>query len=836
MGIILFLIDNSASMNQRTVAGTTLLDVAKTAVETFIKLRSRDPASRQDRYMLVSCDETPFCFKCGWRESHSVFVSELKNMHVSGQQDMSVILQQTFDLLNVHRLHTGIDNYGQGRNPFFLEPAVVIVITDSQSSSSNEELTITSKLCGGNLTTEAYRWDERLFSLMLCLPGMPSSQDLSAAFVRPSLSALCEATGGKSYVVTSLRMLNQSIESLVQKLHPGVVIRFEKMEGSYLQAVTNDTAVLLSKPEMRDSPVPMEVDQREIAVHNGPQSLGFATQSQSTVVSETANGVRGAAVPPDVRDGMRGSGVVGIVPIPLWYSSTKMIYVRPHPKTGIPSGHWPIPESFFPDGNTSKLLSRSAHPVVLFTCEDSPPLVIDNLPFDKYELEPSALTQFILERKMPSACWKVYIPGSGKTPESCYPFGYLKPSSNLQCVNLLVMPYNYPVILPLLDDLVKKYKMKPPRGWKAEFEKYLQTLPVYYVQPLRNALRVMGAPSGIVPDNIPSGLSLEVSTYLKRMKKQAKADSDKLLMVIANKPMATDTGQLLGSDGLPLKESVRVQSFRNPFDIPRSDLLDQLRAMRAAFYNFSSQGNAYVKEHSVPVSQMGNYQEFRRQHHFLREIDVTASGAGKTQLFGNPYKLERPDKHLVLDEANEAMVGLNQKRLHDNSSSRRAKRKRLHTPPRSPSPMPLMKKDSQRATNAAVAKLKLPSVDRQSQQQVSVGLKARPVESRTNSTVSANTVAAQQPQSGVLVKKQQPGNDNGALKNLIFKELRKPGKNFTLVFEHLGNVKGTVEVKRSFLNDIIREAGRFKRKQLVEQLKDWGEKTLTKSEVQSTVS
>lgn len=65
-------------------------------------------------------------------------------MHVSGQQDMSVILQQTFDLLNVHRLHTGIDNYGQGRNPFFLEPAVVIVITDSQSSSSNEEVSLSS--------------------------------------------------------------------------------------------------------------------------------------------------------------------------------------------------------------------------------------------------------------------------------------------------------------------------------------------------------------------------------------------------------------------------------------------------------------------------------------------------------------------------------------------------------------------------------------------------------------------------------------------------------------------------------------------------------------------
>lgn len=63
-------------------------------------------------------------------------------------------------------------------------------------------------------------------------------------------------------------------------------------------------------------------------------------------------------------------------------------------------------------------------------------------------------------------------------------------------------------------------------------------------QPLRNALRVMGAPSGIVPDNTPGGLSLEVATYLKRMKKQAKADSEKLLVAVANKPVTTDSGQL----------------------------------------------------------------------------------------------------------------------------------------------------------------------------------------------------------------------------------------------------------------------------------------------------
>ena len=32
---------------------------------------------------------------------------------------------------------------------------------------------------------------------------------------------------------------------------------------------------------------------------------------------------------------------------------------------------------------------------------DAEPMVIDKVPFDKYELEPSPLTQYILERKSP---------------------------------------------------------------------------------------------------------------------------------------------------------------------------------------------------------------------------------------------------------------------------------------------------------------------------------------------------------------------------------------------------------------------------------------------------
>lgn len=106
---------------------------------------------------------------------------------------------------------------------------------------------------------------------------------------------------------------------------------------------------------------------------------------------------------------------------------------------------------------------------------------MDKVPFDKYELEPSPLTQYILERKSPNTCWQVtlilkvpsvwntlvllllwlkincfnilaqvFMCNSAKYGELGQPFGYLKASTALTCVNLFVMPYNYPVVLPLL--------------------------------------------------------------------------------------------------------------------------------------------------------------------------------------------------------------------------------------------------------------------------------------------------------------------------------------------------------------------------------------------------
>ncbi|XP_075692046.1 integrator complex subunit 6-like isoform X2 [Rhinoderma darwinii] len=665
MPILLFLIDTSASMNQRTYLGTSYLDIAKGAVEIFMKLRARDPASRGDRYMLVTYDEPPYCIKAGWKENHATFMNELKNLQASGLTTLGQALRSSFDLLNLNRLVSGIDNYGQGRNPFFLEPSILITITDGNKltipSGVLEELhlPLNSPLPGSELTKEPFRWDQRLFALVLRLPGASSVDPEQVGSVPSDESAvtqMCEVTGGRSYCVRTQRMLNQCLESLVQKVQSGVVINFEK---------TGPDPTPNAEDVLPDSVRP---------------NNSFAPQA--------------------------------------WHSCHKLIYVRPNPKTGVPVGHWPIPESFWPDQNSPTLPPRTSHPVVKFSCVDCDPMVIDKLPFDKYELEPSPLTQYILERKSPHTCWQVFVSNSGKYSEIGQPFGYLKASTTLTCVNLFVMPYNYPLLLPLLDDLFKLHKLKPTLKWRQSFDNYLKTMPPYFLMPLKKALRMMGAPN-LISDNLDCGLSYSIISYLKKLSQQTKMESERIITSVGKK-VPQETGikvknnstrlslvhnrhfkQLLpgisgespvrllemnvkdfpGFQIALLNKDLKPQTYRNAYDIPRRNLLDQLTRMRT---NLLKTHKLIVGQdedclHSVPVAQMGNYQEYLKlMPSPLRELDPDQPK--RLHTFGNPFKQDK--KGMMIDEADEFVAGPQNKikRPGESNTPASLKRRRSMSP------------------------------------------------------------------------------------------------------------------------------------------------------------
>ncbi|XP_059202666.1 integrator complex subunit 6 [Centropristis striata] len=874
MPILLFLLDTSASMNQRTYLGTTYLDVAKGAVEVFMKLRARDPASRGDRYMLVTFDDPPYGVKAGWKENHATFMCELKNLQASGLTTLGHALRTAFDLLNLNRLVSGIDNYGQGRNPFFLEPSVIITITDgnklTHSSGVPDELhlPLNSPLAGSELTKEPFRWDQRLFALVLRLPGAatPDTEQLGSVPTDESaITQMCEVTGGRSYCVRTQRMLNQCLESLVQKVQSGVVINFEKA-GPDPPLVGEDNSVDSTRPVSSFSPQP-------------------------------------------------------------WHSCHKLIYVRPNPKTGVPVGHWPIPESFWPDQNSPTLPPRSAHPVVRFSCVDCEPMVIDKLPFDKYELEPSPLTQFILERKSPHMCWQVFVNSSGKQIDLGQPFGYLKASTTLTCVNLFVMPYNYPVLLPLLDDLFKVHKLKPNLKWRQAFEMYLKTMPPYFLLPLKKALRMMGAPN-LIADTMDCGLSYSVISYLKKLSQQAKMESDRLIVSVGKKaPQETgikvknhcsslslahrrDFKQLLqgitgegplrlvdinfkefaGFQIALLNKDLKPQAYRNAYDIPRRNLLDQLTRMRSNLLRTSQklirgQDEDYL--HSIPVAQMGNYQEYLKMMPSpLREIDPDQPK--RLHTFGNPFKQDK--KGMMIDEADEFVAGPQNKKRgnsNDSNSSTTMKRRRSmspllrrpQTPPASTNHVvvgktpvgvqgqqnllkPIPQHKGVDGNNAVVSEsngdgilepetreIWPAEIDAVAETPPSLSLeeKAGLVEAdqeedvdMTEERLAEDPLDEQQleekhncdrlsPQSQIEDTEADPAvletifiapldGSQAELRSQVIKEVRKPGRNYEAILGLLQQVKGPVNVQKYFIQHAIKEAVRFKKRVLIQQL------------------
>ncbi|XP_055297453.1 integrator complex subunit 6 [Sitodiplosis mosellana] len=628
MTIILFLIDTSASMCQKAYVNgvqKTYLDIAKGAVETFLKYRQRSQDCMGDRYMLLTFEDPPCNVKAGWKENHFTFINELKNLQSNGLTSMGEALKNAFDLLNLNRMQSGIDTYGQGRCPFYLEPSVIIVITDggrySYKNGVHQEI-IMNQYTGMKLTKEPFRWDQRLFSLVLRMAGNKVDERVEGKVPHDDspIERMCEVTGGRSYRIKSQYVLNQCIESLVQKVQPGVVVQFEQ---------------LLAK-DLKDGEV---------------QDLAFQT-------------------------------------------TKKMIYVAKHPtqKNQFPVGFWPIPEPYWPDPKLANLPPRDAHPKIriITPCVDEPPMV-RNFPVDKYEVEASPLTLQILSKREANKCWPVVISNGNYTLEQ--PFGYLKTCPPFTQVFLIILPYNYPSLLPLVNELLHKYNSSPPPDWTYKFSVYLRQTPPYYAPFLRRALNTANVPYNflqyILPENLDNYLSPSVANFLKTIKNTAKQEQENMCLRVLKqlkmpKPPYHQVETAKLNCGLSLKRDlvthpqlretfVKVHSeitlfenytivvptaneqgpaknYRNPFDIPRHDLIDEIARMRENFYKIPTSNISIASKdfgHCLPISEMGNYQEYLKNKETpLREIEPTNV---RQHMFGNPYK---KDKHMVMvDEA-----------------------------------------------------------------------------------------------------------------------------------------------------------------------------------------
>nr|CAD2146044.1 unnamed protein product [Meloidogyne enterolobii] len=685
MTIIIFLVDTSASMLQRTYLGTTYLDYARLAIEQFLKQRQRDPASSGDRYMLMTFEDYPQNIKSGWKESQRIFNEQLKNLKAKGSLKFESCLDSVLRLLLVSRMQSGsgasIEAFGFGRYPSYAEHVVIIPVIDGSSLPlPDSEATVPKPrlLTGSDLFVEGYRWDQRLFPIVLRLPGHLHPFIKQQGLVPPEDNSIAqnfaEQMGGRSFSITLHRALTPCIDHIIQKIQTnGIIIRFQKQ-----------------------GPDPIL-----------PNGINENDQSKRDENNEQ------------------------------WKNSLVLI----KSKVGQQHSHWPIPEAYWPDSVKTSLPPRNAHPIVVFRCERVEPLFNTDFPLDKYELDSaSPLAQFILDVKESNLCWQVFVENSYRQPGLGFPFGYIKISTSAT-VTLYVMPYNYPELLSLLA-MGKDPKIGSSHPqFQHKFEKYLKTVPAYYYSRLKNALsRIKVMPPCLEEANTKLYGYCNLVALQTRIKHQGQQEFESACTAVHKnlqetsllppnsasfvkvsrsrsqlskgaltsctfRPAVAPFKSLIPADAFkdtnillletPSQTLIPSLQFKNPFDIARENLYFQLDKMRLNFDQQVQTSNLHVLEgglpgqkiklqhaedlHNLPIAKMGIYEEYMKSLNAIglgpkRELEPQVA---RPHAFGNPFKLDKKNMSIV-DEVGEMNVNSDEPSSSSSISSaeRREQRKR----------------------------------------------------------------------------------------------------------------------------------------------------------------
>lgn len=218
-----------------------------------------------------------------------------------------------------------------------------------------------------------------------------------------------------------------------------------------------------------------------------------------------------------------------------------------------------------------------------------------------------------------------------------------------------------------------------------KFDYYLKHIPPYYYAPLRRVFSKKGL-QHLVSENLENCLSIQVQSYLKKIKNQAKIAFDQVcahpqihidsLILLSNNPNSIlhkrqqlesyqDSKEFtnwLQTHLEPAKaENIRQQFndfgnfllharekrkqkpifFKDPTEIPRDKIVDTLKKMRDNFLTKFKPSDEDTM-HSIPIQDMGNYHEYlKNQAPPLREIE---NQLVRQHMFGNPFKLVSKDQ------------------------------------------------------------------------------------------------------------------------------------------------------------------------------------------------
>ncbi|PIC36512.1 hypothetical protein B9Z55_015473 [Caenorhabditis nigoni] len=653
MPVYFFILDTSGSMSTRSHPQFSFFDLAKNYIETFIKGRNRADSRmvvgrENDRYFLLTTQgKYPENVKVVSEKAGGIVVDELKKLTLPyGSAQIHQTILDAFRILHTNRAQTGIDGVGTGRAIQNTEQIMMIVLTDGSGINSipiDFRLYFEPAFLGSEMTKEAFRWDQKLYTVVFRIPSSPyrptPSQLANIDIDVPIIERVCGLTGGRSFAIVSLRQIQTSIDYiLLQSNQHKVGVRFGCLPHLHFTAgnITNDEV--------------QRVKRRFDSVN--------AKKPVTNLISRSNNQGR---------------------PVTC---------------------HWPIPESYFPTRGLDQLPQRTAHPVILCAPMALPLTIRSEIPVDKLELEPGGVTDLImdlLQKKKDMTIW-TFIEGSSNGPTA--PFGCLRMNTFGTGVTLILLPFNFPQFYPLIEEVVKEPILTTSQVWRSKLDSYFQTVPYYYFTPMRNSLDKIKVKVDYSSSmsNIYAG---QLLSNLNRLKVKAKEEYDKILIEcklneskgtkLANPSIRieriTSRTSIIGLGGddddyeermlnevestpiyagdfkIPLypptvSDAQLDTSYRNPYIGSVEDIVSKLNRIqanvdmlfnpnKASLLDMARLGdrprfNTLEELHNMPQKLMGEYEPYQAARlkfygQPMRKIDEEKD---RTHAFGNPYKLK----------------------------------------------------------------------------------------------------------------------------------------------------------------------------------------------------